>query len=218
MIDDAVWPALADPQPVWHDDALVAVDKPAGHLSVPGRGDDKLDCAWARVRTIWPDALVVHRLDQATSGLLLFARGTAVQRRLSRDFAQRQVIKQYVAVVEGLLLEDRGRIELPLAADWPRRPRQRVDPAAGKPAITEWTVLARDVRLQRTRLALRPITGRTHQLRVHLAAIGHAIVGDALYADAQHPPAGRLLLHANELQLMHPLLGSPLQLQSRPPF
>jgi tRNA pseudouridine32 synthase/23S rRNA pseudouridine746 synthase len=201
----------------WHDKALIAVDKPAGQLAVPGRGDDKADCTWARVRALWPDALVVHRLDQATSGLLLFARGAAVQRALSRAFAERRVDKRYVAVVHGLLADDIGRIELPLAADWPRRPRQRVDRDAGKPAITAYTVLQRERGAQRTRVALQPLTGRTHQLRVHLAALGHPIVGDALYA-TQFEPASRLLLHAEALQLAHPLDGRPLHLFRAAPF
>ena len=199
------------------DDALVVVDKPAGQLSVPGRGDDKADCTWTRVRAQWPDALVVHRLDQATSGLLLFARGLAVQRALSRAFAERRVDKHYIAVVHGVLASDEGRIELPIAADWPQRPRQRVDAATGKPALTLYTVRQRDAATQRTRLALQPLTGRTHQLRVHLAAIGHPVVGDMLYATG-HDPADRLLLHAEQLQLVHPLDGRPLHLQCACPF
>jgi tRNA pseudouridine32 synthase/23S rRNA pseudouridine746 synthase len=201
----------------WSDDALIAVEKAAGELSVPGRGADKQRCTWTRVRARWPDALVVHRLDQATSGLMLFARGLAMQRRLSRDFAERRVVKRYVAVVHGLVRDDSGRIGWPLAADWPQRPRQRIDHQAGKPAITDWHVLQRDAALERTRLLLQPLTGRTHQLRVHLAALGHAIVGDVLYP-TPHDTAPRLLLHASALLLTHPLDGSSLQLQSQPPF
>jgi tRNA pseudouridine32 synthase/23S rRNA pseudouridine746 synthase len=200
------------------DDALVAVDKPAGELAVPGRGADKQHCTWTRVRASWPDARVVHRLDQATSGLLLFARGLQVQRALNRALAERRVDKRYVAVVHGLLADDEGRIEFPLAADWPQRPRQCIDPVAGKPALTHYSVLQRDDATQRTRLLLRPLTGRTHQLRVHLAAIGHPIVGDALYAGAPHANEARLLLHANELQLAHPVDGALLRLQSQVPF
>jgi tRNA pseudouridine32 synthase / 23S rRNA pseudouridine746 synthase len=207
-----------DSQPVlFCDGALIAIDKPAGELSVPGRGADKQHCTWTRVCARWPDALVVHRLDQATSGLMLFARGPHVQGALSRAFAERRVDKLYVAVVHGLLADDSGRIELPLAADWPQRPRQRIDHAAGKPSQTVYTVLQRDTTARRTRLLLQPLTGRTHQLRVHLAAIGHGIVGDALYtpAGASEP---RLLLHANELRLTHPVDGSLLRLQSQAPF
>lgn len=196
---------------------LLAFDKPAGLLAVPGRGADKQDCLWQRVRERWPDALVVHRLDMATSGLMLFARGADTQRRLSATFASRQVHKTYVAVVAGRLAEPAGRIDLPLVADWPRRPLQKVDSAEGKPSITEWQLLAFDANRQTSRLALRPLTGRTHQLRVHLAAIGHPIVGDALYA----PPAlhgTRLMLHAQGLCLPHPLDGHELRLRCEPPF
>jgi tRNA pseudouridine32 synthase/23S rRNA pseudouridine746 synthase len=204
-------------QVLWSDDALVAVDKPAGQLAVPGRGDNKADCTWTRVRAQWPDALVVHRLDQATSGLLLFARGLAVQRVRSRAFAERRVDKRYTAVVHGLLADDEGRIDLPLAADWPQRPRQRIDHDTGKAALTAYTVLQRDAAAQRSRLVLQPLTGRTHQLRVHLAAIGHPIVGDALYGDGLDR-AERLLLHAERLQLAHPLDGRPLHLFRASPF
>ena len=204
---------------IHEDEALLAIDKPAGLLAVPGRGADKQDCLSLRVQARWPDALVVHRLDMATSGLMLFARGADMQRRLSRDFAARRIEKHYVALVDGRLPAPAGRIELPLAADWPRRPLQKVDAALGKAALTEWRVLAFDDLLQATRLALQPHTGRTHQLRVHLQSIGHAILGDALYA----PPAvlaraERLLLHASELRLAHPLGGEPLQLCSKAPF
>jgi tRNA pseudouridine32 synthase/23S rRNA pseudouridine746 synthase len=204
---------------IHEDEALLAIDKPAGLLAVPGRGADKQDCLSLRVQARWPDALVVHRLDMATSGLMLFARGADMQRRLSRDFAARRIEKHYVALVDGRLPAPAGRIELPLAADWPRRPLQKVDAALGKAALTEWRVLAFDDLLQATRLALQPHTGRTHQLRVHLQSIGHAILGDALYA----PPAvlaraERLLLHASELRLAHPLDGEPLLLRSEAPF
>jgi tRNA pseudouridine32 synthase/23S rRNA pseudouridine746 synthase len=203
---------------LYSDDALLVVDKPAGELSVPGRGADKQQCTWTRVRARWPDALVVHRLDQATSGLMLFARGAAVQSRLSRAFAERRVVKRYVAVVQGIVTDDSGCIAWPLAADWPRRPRQRVDIEGGRPARTEWQVLQRDPARQRTRLMLAPLTGRTHQRRVHMAALGHPIVGDTLYAAPLAAAETRLLLHSHELQLTHPADGSTLQLQSQPPF
>lgn len=179
------------------DDRLVVIDKPAGLLSVPGRTEP--DCASARVQALYPDARVVHRLDQATSGLLLFARGAVAQRELSADFAERRVTKAYVAVVAGPLTGE-GLIDLLLGADWPNRPRQQVDLAAGKPSHTRWRVLAQEG--AHTRVHLEPLTGRTHQLRVHLAHIGHAIVGDTLYASsAVAAAAPRLLLHASELQL-----------------
>jgi tRNA pseudouridine32 synthase / 23S rRNA pseudouridine746 synthase len=218
MTDETVTHEPHSLRVLWRDDALIAVDKPAGQLSVPGRGVDKADCTWSHVRALWPDALVVHRLDQATSGLMLFARGLHMQRVLSRAFAERAIEKRYTAVAHGLLTDDTGRVELPLAADWPQRPRQRIDHAAGKPARTDWHVLLRDVAHRRTRLLLQPVTGRTHQLRVHMAAIGHPIVGDALYTTALDATGPRLLLHASELQLTHPLDASPLLLQSQAPF
>jgi tRNA pseudouridine32 synthase / 23S rRNA pseudouridine746 synthase len=217
MIDAGVHHARAAVDVLFSDDAMVVVDKRAGQLAVPGRGEERADCTWARVRAQWPDALVVHRLDQATSGLMLFARGLAMQRALSRAFAERRVDKRYVAVVHGVLADDEGCIDLPLGADWPQRPRQRVDYHAGKPSTSGYSVLQRDPSAGRTRVALHPLTGRTHQLRVHLAAIGHPIVGDALYGRA-HEPAGRLLLHAERLGFQHPVDCRPLQLFRSCPF
>jgi tRNA pseudouridine32 synthase/23S rRNA pseudouridine746 synthase len=199
------------------DEALIVADKPAGLPTVPGRPVELHDCLWHRVREIVPDALVVHRLDMATSGLVLFARGIEAQRSLGRAFAQRQVGKTYVAVVSGELADESGEIDLPLAADWPNRPRQKVDAETGKPSLTRWRVLSREP--GRTRLALEPLTGRSHQLRVHLAAIGHPILGDMLYADAPAAAAvARLLLHASALAFAHPLDARPLRFESAPPF
>lgn len=197
------------------DAALVVVDKPAGLLSVPGRGADKQDCAAVRVAAQFPDALVVHRLDMATSGLLLFARGPALQRALSIAFAERRVAKRYVAVVDGLLADDEGEIDLPLAADWPRRPLQKVDVEHGKPSLTRFRCLSRDDAAHTSRLELEPVTGRSHQLRVHLAARGHAIVGDTLYGGSA---ASRLMLHAGRLALRHPIDGRELVVDSEAPF
>jgi tRNA pseudouridine32 synthase / 23S rRNA pseudouridine746 synthase len=209
---------------VYADSDLVVVDKPAGLLAVPGRGADKADCASLRVQQHYPDALVVHRLDQATSGLMLLARGLAMQRALGRLFETRQVHKAYIAVVHGLVALDTGSIDLPLAADWPARPRQKVDLMLGKAALTHYRVLSRDQVAQTSRLALEPITGRTHQLRVHLAALGHPIVGDTLYGGAlpeQAAPqgmAGRLLLHAQQLELVHPARAQPMLWQALAAF
>ena len=208
-----------------HGDAhLLVVEKPPGLLSVPGRGADKQDCAAARVQRLYPDALVVHRLDMATSGLLLMARGTEMPRSLSRAFADRQVRKRFVAVVAGCLQAAPpaggwALIALPLAADWPNRPRRIVDLERGKPSQTRWRVLAYDAGADVTRLELEPVTGRSHQLRVHLQSLGHPILGDSLYA----PPdvqarAPRLLLHASALQLAHPATGEPLEWSSTAPF
>lgn len=201
------------------DETLLVVEKPAGLLAVPGRGEAGSDCLAARVAARFADALVVHRLDMATSGLMLFARGTAAQRALSTAFAGRRVFKRYLAVVAGLVDADAGTIDLPLAADWPNRPRQKVDRASGKPSLTHWRVLSRDAAAGQTRLELEPVTGRSHQLRVHLASLGHAIVGDALYATpevaAQSP---RLLLHASQLSFEHPGDGRRLAFDSPAPF
>ncbi len=216
---------IADPSLVHADEHLLVVDKPAGLLSVPGRGADKHDCAATRVQRIYPDALVVHRLDMATSGLLLMARGAAMQRALSRAFAERQVAKRYHALVAGRLdalrpgLDGWCLIDVPLAADWPNRPRRIVDRERGKPSQTRWRVLAYDPGVEATRVELEPLTGRSHQLRVHLQWLGHPILGDALYA----PPealarAPRLLLHASRLQLVHPATREPLTWTSPVPF
>jgi tRNA pseudouridine32 synthase/23S rRNA pseudouridine746 synthase len=195
------------------DDALVVADKPAGLPTVPGRPLELHDCLWHRVRALFGDALVVHRLDMATSGLVLFARGIEAQRALSRAFAQREVDKTYEAIVAGRVEDESGEIDLPLAADWPNRPRQIVDTARGKPSLTRWRVIAREA--DRTRLALAPLTGRSHQLRVHLAAIGHPILGYALYApESAARAASRLLLHAGALALKHPVDGRALRFES----
>lgn len=206
--------------PLLHvDDALIVADKPAGMLSVPGRGPDKADCLAARVQAVYADAMSVHRLDMSTSGLIMMGRGAAIQRTLFMAFAQRQVHKTYEAVVDGLLADDEGEIDLPLIADWPNRPRQMVSQALGKPSLTRWQVLQRDTQLGRTRLALFPVTGRSHQLRVHLAAIGHSILGDELYAGPDLAAASpRLLLHASALRLMHPADGGPMAFESAAPF
>ena len=189
------------------DEALVVVRKPPGLLSVPGRGPERADCVSARVQQRLPDALVVHRLDMATSGLLLMARGAEAQRRLSAAFAERRVAKRYTAVVAGWIAEDCGEVDLPLICDWPNRPRQIVDLVQGKPALTRWQVVSRHEAMT-TRVELEPVTGRSHQLRVHLQSIGHPIVGDELYAPVPWQQASsRLLLHACHLQLEHPTSG-----------
>jgi tRNA pseudouridine32 synthase/23S rRNA pseudouridine746 synthase len=209
-----------------HVDAhLLVIDKPSGLLSVPGRGADKQDCAAARAQREYPDALVVHRLDMATSGLLLMARGAPNQRILSRAFAERQVVKRYVAVVDGrpdsVAADADGwsLIDLPLAADWPNRPRHIVDPERGKPSQTRWRLLAYDCGTHTSRLELEPFTGRSHQLRVHLQSLGHPILGDGLYGPPKvQARSPRLLLHATELQLVDPCSGEPVAWSSTTPF
>jgi tRNA pseudouridine32 synthase/23S rRNA pseudouridine746 synthase len=209
---------LPPPEAVLHADAqLIVCDKPAGLLAVPGRGDAGHHHLLGWLRERWPDADVVHRLDMATSGLMVFARGPEAQRRLSAQFAQRAVDKTYVALVAGELPGDAGEIELPLAPDWPRRPMQHVDPERGKPSLTRWRVLACEP--GRSRVALTPVTGRSHQLRVHLLAIGHPILGDTLYAPpAVAAAAPRLLLDACALALRHPATGAALRFERPPPF
>jgi tRNA pseudouridine32 synthase/23S rRNA pseudouridine746 synthase len=202
-------------QLLYRDPALIVVCKPAGLLAVPGRGEAGARNLLASLQAIHADAQVVHRLDMATSGLMVFARGAAVQRALSMAFEARRVDKRYEALVEGVLAGDQGQIDLPLGADWPNRPRQRVDAESGKPSLTAWCVLQRAAAT--TRLALAPVTGRTHQLRVHLQHIGHPIRGDALYAP-QPLHADRLLLHATHLAFVHPTNGTPLSFDSPAPF
>jgi tRNA pseudouridine32 synthase/23S rRNA pseudouridine746 synthase len=195
------------------DAALLVVNKPAGLLAVPGRTEP--DCLAARISQMVPDALIVHRLDQPTSGLIVLARGKVHERHLSKQFQARTVQKAYEALVAGRMPADSGSIDLPLGADWPHRPRQQVDVLHGKPSLTYWQVLGYDEPSGITRLALVPLTGRTHQLRVHLQAIGHAIAGDTLYGGAQAP---RLMLHACELGLLHPATGQPLHWRCPAPF
>ena len=213
-------PPTTDLKLVHEDPHLLVLDKPAGLLCVPGRGEDKQDCLSARAVARWPEALVVHRLDMATSGLVLMARDAATQRTLGDAFAEQQVWKRYEAVVDGVLEAGPywAEINAPLMADWPRRPLQKVDPA-GKPSVTRWRVVEALPALRASHLLLAPRTGRTHQLRVHLASIGHPILGDALYgSDEVRLRTPRLMLHASVLQLRHPATGEALRFESVPPF
>jgi len=198
------------------DEAMLVVNKPAGLLSVPGRGEDRQDCLAWRVQQRFADALIVHRLDMATSGLLVMGRGAAMQRALSMAFEQRATDKRYEAVVHGLVAQDAGEIDLPLITDWPNRPRQMVCFGRGKPSLTRYRVIARDEASHCTRVSLEPVTGRSHQLRVHLLALGHPIVGDELYAPASDAP--RMMLHACALSLSHPVSGCSMDWRSEAPF
>lgn len=213
---------MADLPLLFADDTLLVLDKPAGLLSVPGRGDDKQDSLSSRVQQVFPDALVVHRLDMATSGLMLMARGANHQRALNDAFAARTVYKTYTAVVDGLLeVPDAGwqEISLAISADWPNRPLRIIDAVRGKPSVTRWRVLGQDAVSGTTRVILEPLTGRSHQLRVHMKAIGHPIIGDALYAPTHIAAKSlRLLLHATRLELTHPKTAKPLTFSSQPPF
>jgi tRNA pseudouridine32 synthase/23S rRNA pseudouridine746 synthase len=216
---------------LYADEAMIVVDKPAGLLSVPGRGEGRLDCMASRVQQRFADALIVHRLDMATSGLLVLARGPQAQRSLSYSFQSRQVSKRYVALVHGLVPDDEGEVDAPLITDWPRRPMQMVCTQSGKPSLTRYQVLAREAGAQpsvaacaeqmgaRTRVELEPVTGRSHQLRVHMLHMGHAIVGDPLYGDAAvQARFTRLMLHACAITLPHPVTGTEISLCSAAPF
>ena len=206
---------------VYVDDQIIVLNKASGLLSVPGRGEDKQDCLITRAQQEWPDALTVHRLDMATSGLVVMARGPDIQRRLSQAFALREVHKTYEAIVAGLphISETWHDIQLPLIIDWPNRPRSKVDWEQGKPSHTQWRVKQALPLDNATRVELKPITGRTHQLRLHMMAIGHAILGDALYASPEElAKAPRLLLHASELQLNHPVTAKWMVFESSVPF
>lgn len=213
------------------DNRLIVLNKPSGLLAVPGRGPENADCLSARVQAVWPDARVVHRLDMATSGLMVMARGADAQRTLSEAFAQRLTHKRYEAVVAGHVdtaahpTDANGwhTIDLPLVVDWPNRPRSIVCHTLGKPSLTRWRVIAHGVKGQHggghTRLALEPVTGRSHQLRVHLQALGHPILGDMLYAPpAAQAEATRLLLHATRLSLPHPTTDQRAEWRSPAPF
>jgi tRNA pseudouridine32 synthase / 23S rRNA pseudouridine746 synthase len=200
------------------DEFLVVVNKPAGLLSVPGRGADKTDSLVTRVQAQLPDALIVHRLDRDTSGLLVLARGAEMHRLLSMAFAAREVSKRYVARVSGKPLEAQGEINLPIIVDWPNRPKQHVNYATGKHSLTRYSLLSHDEANNTSLLELEPVTGRTHQLRVHLSEIGHPILGDTLYGGEVAHAAERLLLHARLLSFTHPFSNAPLQFICEPPF
>ncbi len=210
------------PALVYADTDLLVFNKPAGMLSVPGRGANKQHCLANIVRAQFSDAQVVHRLDQATSGLLMFARSKSIQSALSRMFAKREIEKRYLALVEGKLREGDTahwqQIDLPLAADWPNRPRQRVDSAHGKPALTRYRVLDYDASGHCTRVELAPVTGRSHQLRVHMQAIGHPICGDTLYGSTATAGSSRLMLHACSLEFTHPVTQSQVCLRCEASF
>ena len=209
-------PPAGDPPILFAEDDLLAVDKPAGLLSVPGRGPDRADCLIARLRARFPQVLLVHRLDLDTSGVIVFALTPQAQAHLGRQFEHRRVQKRYVALVAGHPAEAKGRVDLPLIVDWPNRPRQKVCHETGRPAQTAWRVLRTEG--PNARLRLTPRTGRSHQLRVHIQAMGHPILGDPLYAGGAAADWPRLMLHAEELRLTHPQTGAPLKLRAKTPF
>ena len=196
------------------DHEMLAVEKPAGLLSVPGKGADLADCLFSRVLGAFPTALLVHRLDRDTSGVMVFALTPHAQRFLSMQFEERRARKSYIARVAGRMEGKAGEIDLPMIVDWPNRPRQMVCHETGKPSLTEYRVLRAGEDESRVRLL--PRTGRTHQLRVHMLALGHPILGDPLYA----PEGGfsRMMLHAEELRIKHPESGRGMSFRAKAPF
>jgi len=205
------------PLSILHQDhEILIVDKPSGLLSVPGRGEHLADCLLSRVQAAFPEALLVHRLDRDTSGVMVFALTPHAQRHLGLQFEKRQVKKTYVARVWGRVEEKTGTVDLPLIVDWPNRPRQKVDFDAGKPALTDWRVVKYEE--SATRVRLFPKTGRSHQLRVHMREIGHPILGDPFYAEGEALNAPRLMLHAESLRLRHPDGGVGMSFSAKCPF
>lgn len=200
------------------DEDLLVLNKPSGLLSVPGRGEDKQDCLASRVQARYPEALIVHRLDLATSGVILMARGPHAQRALNLAFQARETEKRYLALVAGDP-GDVGEIDLPLICDWPNRPRQKVDPEIGKPSQTHYRRLSYDEDQNTCRVELTPITGRSHQLRVHMSAIGHPMLGDPLYAPPMvRDQAPRLMLHAWRIAFQHPGRKCQVSFEAVAPF
>lgn len=202
---------------VYQDEHFIVIDKPAGLLTVPGLSHP--ENAFDLLRKDFPNSRVVHRLDMATSGLVIFPQSHKCLVLVGKLFEQRKMSKKYSAIVSGLLAEDQGEIHLPLICDWPNRPKQKVDMECGKPAHTSFVVCERDCNKSQTRVMLTPHTGRTHQLRVHMQQLGHPIIGDQLYAN-QHIAnlTPRLLLHATELSFIHPFSYQIIQLLSPAPF
>ena len=206
-----------DPLDILHDDhEVIVVAKPSGLLSVPGKGPDLTDCLMSRVQAVFPTALLVHRLDRDTSGVMVFALTPHAQRHLGLQFEKRQTKKTYVARVAGQMTEKTGTVDLPLIVDWPNRPRQMVDHENGRQAVTDWRVVRTDA--AETRVRLMPRTGRSHQLRVHMLAIGHPILGDPFYATGPARDYPRLMLHSETLQFRHPDGGQGMRFTAKCPF
>lgn len=217
MVEITPYYPPTDPLDVLHEDGhIIVVNKPSGLLSVPGRGEHLADCLISRVQAAFPDALLVHRLDRDTSGVMVFALTAHAQRSLSMQFEKRSTKKTYVARVSGEIAEKTGTVDLPLIVDWPNRPLQKVCHETGKPAVTDWRVLK--VGGGETRVRLSPKTGRSHQLRVHMLALGHVILGDPLYATGEALDHPRLMLHSEELRLNHPESGKGMSFRAKAPF
>ncbi|HEY3433257.1 MAG TPA: pseudouridine synthase [Rhodocyclaceae bacterium] len=197
---------------------LIILEKPAGLLTVPGRGDDRADCLLSRVQTEFPDAMTVHRLDLATSGIVVMGRGPKYQRELSILFQNRKVSKRYQALVDGQWAPGtEGEVNLPMIVDWPNRPKQKVDHIDGRPSLTRYRVLSTDA--DTARVDLEPVTGRSHQLRVHMESAGHPILGDDLYGtEESRAKSDRLMLHACFIEFLDPDTGKLISIESKPPF
>jgi len=211
-------PPLDTPKVLYTDNEIIIVNKPAGLLSVPGRGEDKQDCLISRIQKRYPEALIVHRLDMPTSGILILARNNQTHRQLSKQFQERQIAKEYIAVVRGIVKEQQGEINLPLITDWPNRPKQKIDHESGKPSLTQYEILSINTKEQTTKLKLTPITGRSHQLRVHLLSIGHIIIGDGLYSEVEAKKETRLHLHATKITFPQPVTQEKLTFECDCPF
>ena len=204
---------------LYQDDHLLAVNKPSGLLTVPGKGPEKQDSLILRVQTQYPQALIVHRLDLGTSGILLMALDKETQGKMGKLFQQRKVKKRYEAIVAGKLDPESGLIDLPLITDWPNRPKQKVDHETGKPSQTRYQLMEYDETTDTSRVELNPETGRSHQLRVHMMALGHPILGDELYAnDTILQMADRLQLHAGWLSFPHPMTVENISIDCATPF
>jgi len=217
MIPDFVYAPPEGPPVILHEDRhILVVDKPAGLLSVPGKLAGREDCLLSRLQAARWDALLVHRLDCDTSGVMIFARTKAAQGFLGQEFEQRRAKKTYVARVWGEIAGKSGRVDLPLCADWPNRPRQMVSQEHGRPAQTDWQVIGRGA--GETRVRLTPHTGRSHQLRVHMLALGHPILGDPIYAAGEARDFPRLMLHAETLGLHHPATKDWVSFAAPVPF
>lgn len=202
---------------IYVDDDILVLNKPGGLLSVPGRTPEKHDCLATRAEAEFTGARIVHRLDMETSGVIIMARHMDALRHLGRQFEDRKTDKIYEARVYGHVARDEGEIDLPLLIDWPNRPKHRVDFENGRSAFTRYKVLERDEKT--TRVALYPVTGRSHQLRVHMLSLGHAILGDNLYAEGEaFTLADRLLLHARELTVTHPETFESMTFTAPVPF
>lgn len=201
---------------VYEDRQIIVVDKPEGLLSVPGKLEGREDCLISRLQKDRWDALVVHRLDCDTSGVIIFARTKTAQGALGQEFEYRRARKTYIARVAGLVEKDSGRIDLPLCVDWPNRPKQMVSHEHGRSAVTDWEVIERSE--TETRVRLRPLTGRSHQLRVHMLELGHPILGDQIYATGTARAHPRLMLHAETLSLHHPETGEWVTFSAPVPF